>query len=156
MDKLLYTEFIEIYEDVDTISLIGKIDTKFLSQNRIETLYYSFPLIEKMVLEIYKLVPESDIEHYEQGIMRTIIAIIDNNKQLEVLPRYIIEIIEKYFDENGIRNELFHIKSEKLTVEVNFNEINFLIMKLLYILKKKLIDCMNLEFKEIDYIRGEK
>ena len=155
MDKLLYTEFIEIYEDVDTISLIGKIDTKFLSQNRIETLYYSFPLIEKMVLEIYKLVPESDIEHYEQGIMRTIRAIIDNNKQLEVLPRYIIKIIEKYFDDDGIRNKIFHIKSENLTIEVNFNEINFLIMKLLCILKERLTDCMKFDFKEIEYIKGE-
>lgn len=155
MDKFLYVDFIEIYENNETIKLIGEIDTKFLKQNRIETLYYSFPLIERMVLEIYKLVPEADIEHYEQGIMRTIMAMIENNKQLDVLPEYIIEIIEKYFGEDGIRNKLFHIKEESLTIEVNFKEINFLIMKLLVILKKKINDYTSFDFNKIEPIKGE-
>lgn len=155
MDKLLYADFIEIYEDTETIRLIGKIDTKFLKQNRIETLYYSFPLIERIVLEIYKLVPEADIEHYEQGIMRTVMAMINNNKQLEVLPRYIIEIIERYFGDDGIRNKLFHIRNENVTVKVNFREINYLIMKLLVILKKELANYISFDFNKIEYIKGE-
>lgn len=155
MDKLLYADFIEIYEDTETIRLIGKIDTKFLKQNRIETLYYSFPLIERIVLEIYKLVPEADIEHYEQGIMRTVMAIINNNKQLEVLPRYTIEIIERYFGDDGIRNKLFHIRNENVTVKVNFREINYLIMKLLVILKKELANYISFDFNKIEYIKGE-
>lgn len=155
MDKLLYADFIEIYEDTETIRLIGKIDTKFLKQNRIETLYYSFPLIERIVLEIYKLVPEADIEHYEQGIMRTVMAMINNNKQLEVLPRYTIEIIERYFGDDGIRNKLFHIRNENVTVKVNFGEINYLIMKLLVILKKELANYISFDFNKIEYIKGE-
>lgn len=155
MDKLLYVDFIEIYENNETIKLIGKIDTKFLKQNRIETLYYSFPLIERMVLEIYKLVPGSDIEHYEQGIMRTIMAMIENNKELDVLPKYIIEIIEKYFGEYGIRNKLFHIKEKSLTIEVNFKEISFLIMKLLVLLKKHTNDYVSVNFSKIEYLEGE-
>lgn len=155
MDKLLYVDFIEIYENTETITLIGKLDTKFLKKNRIETLYYSFPLIERMILEIYKLVPEADIEHYEQGIMRTIMSIIENNMKLEVLPIYIVEIIEKYFGEEGIRNTLFHTKEENLSIEVNFEEINFLIMKLLLILKKILTNYTSFDFNKIEYIDGE-
>lgn len=155
MDKLLYVDFIEIYENNETIKLIGKIDTKFLKQKKVETLYYSFPLIERMVLEIYKLVPEADIEHYEQGIMRTIMAMIGNNKELNVLPKYIIKIIEKYFDEDGIRNKLFHIKEESLTIEVNFKEITFLIMKLLVLLKRHANNYVNYNFSKIEYLEGD-
>ena len=93
MDKLSYTDFIKIYEDMETINLIGKIDTEFLNENRIECLYYIFPLIERIVLEIYKLVPEADVEHFEQGTMRTIKSMIDNNKDLEYTFRQIQNIL---------------------------------------------------------------
>lgn len=155
MDKLLYVDFIEMYENNETIKSIGKIDTNFLKQNRIETLCYSFPLIERMVLEIYKLVPGADIEHYEQGIMRTIMAVIENNEEINVLPKYIIEIIEKYFGEDGIRNKIFHIREKSFTIEVNFKEINFLIMKLLVLLKKHTNDYVNYNFSKIEYLEGE-
>ena len=34
MDKIPYADFIEIYENGETIDLVGKIDTHFLKQNR--------------------------------------------------------------------------------------------------------------------------
>ena len=101
------------------------------------------------------MVPEADIEHYEQGIMRTIMAMIGNNKELNVLPKYIIKIIEKYFDEDGIRNKLFHIKEESLTIEVNFKEITFLIMKLLVLLKRHANNYVNYNFSKIEYLEGD-
>ena len=43
MDKLLYTDFIKIYQNEDTIRLIGKIDIDFLRSECLESLFYIFP-----------------------------------------------------------------------------------------------------------------
>lgn len=152
MDKLSYIDFINLYQNEETICLIGKIDTQFLETRAIECLYYAFPLIERMVLEIFKLIPESDIEHVEQGIMKTVIAIIEANKEFDILPKYIIKLIYKYFDGDCIRNELYHAKETKFEVEVSFLEINFLIMKLLKILKLKIKECNNYKIKPISLL----
>ena len=69
MVKFTYLDLIRAIQNNDTIQLIGEIDIDLLNSNKVESLNYSFPLIERMILEIYKLVPESDVEHYEQGIM---------------------------------------------------------------------------------------
>lgn len=152
MDKLLYTDFIKIYQNEDTIRLIGKIDIDFLRSECLESLFYIFPLVERIILEIYKMNPESDVEVYEQGTMRTINSVIEFNKNLNVLPKYIEKIIEKYYGDNGIRNELFHITEEIIELKINFKELEFLIMKLMLILKNRIKNCTNVELKYISYI----
>ena len=122
MGKFTYLDFIRAMQNNDTIQLIGEIDINLLKSNKVESLNYSFPLIERMILEIYKLVPESDVEHYEQGIMKTPISIIDNN--VEVLPANTVNIIKRIYGDDGIRNKLFHVKSEIINIEVSFEEVN--------------------------------
>lgn len=137
MDKKQYVEFIEMYENDDTKKIIGKLDINILKLEKIENLYYTLPLIERLVVEIYKLSPGTDIECYNQGIIRTPISIIVANRKLKVLPRYLEKCIKKYYKPDGIRNRLFHIENDKTRIKVNFKEINFIIMKLLKILRNK-------------------
>lgn len=153
MNQMSYTDFINCYQNEDTIKVIGKIDTDILKSNKIESLFYGFPLIEKIILEIYKLEPEASVEQNNQGIMRTINSIIEENKELNVLPLYITKLIEKYFRESGLRNQIFHINCRKRYIKVDFNEINFLIMKIFKILKDKLGKFDKFEFKNIDYLK---
>lgn len=150
MVRLTYLDFIKKIQNSDTINLIGDIDVDLLKLNKIESLNYSFPLIERMILEIYKLVPESDVEHYEQGIMKTPISIIDNN--IEVLPENTINIIKRIYGDDGIRNKLFHVKSEVINIEVSFEEINYLIMQLLSILRDKINENKGFTIKDIAYL----
>lgn len=150
MVRLTYLDFIKTIQNSDTINLIGDIDVDLLKLNKIESLNYSFPLIERMILEIYKLVPESDVEHYEQGIMKTPISIIDNN--IEVLPENTINIIKRIYGDDGIRNKLFHVKSEVINIEVSFEEINYLIMQLLSILRDKINENKGFTIKDIAYL----
>lgn len=150
MVRLTYLDFIKAIQNSDTINLIGDIDVDLLKLNKIESLNYSFPLIERMILEIYKLVSESDVEHYEQGIMKTPISIIDNN--IEVLPENTINIIKRIYGDDGIRNKLFHVKSEVINIEVSFEEINYLIMQLLSILRDKINENKGFTIKDIAYL----
>ena len=66
MDKEIYIAFIKYFENDETKRVIGQIDVEILHEEKVECLYYIFPLIEKMILEIFKLVPESDVEYIEQ------------------------------------------------------------------------------------------
>ena len=149
MDKEIYIAFIKYFENDETKRVIGQIDVEILHEEKVECLYYIFPLIEKMILEIFKLVPESDVEYIEQGIMKTPISIIENNDSSKVLPSYIIYIIKKYYKEDGPRNKLLHIGNAEITVNVSFNVLLYLISNLLIILKNKLEEYTNFSFEDI-------
>ena len=149
MDKEIYIAFIKYFENDETKRVIGQIDVEILHEEKVECLYYIFPLIEKMILEIFKLVPESDVEYIEQWIMKTPISIIENNDSSKVLPSYIIDIIKKYYKEDGPRNKLLHIGNAEITVNVSFNELLYLISNLLIILKNKLEEYTNFSFEDI-------
>lgn len=149
MDKEVHIAFIKYFENDETKRVIGQIDVDILYEEKVECLYYIFPLIERMVLEIFKLVPESDVEYIEQGIMKTPISIIENNDSCSVLPSYIIDIIKKYYKEDGPRNKLFHIGDGEITVNVSFDELIYLIVNLLIILKNKLEEYTSFLFEDI-------
>lgn len=134
MIKIKNSEFIRFFESETTISKIGKIDMQVIEDKSYYSLYYKFPLIERLVLEIYRSVPGTNIEKYEQGTMKTINSIIKSNSTLELIPQNIIEKINVYFNEkdDSPRNVVFHEWGEnEKNVVVNFEEINYIISNLL-------------------------
>lgn len=144
--------YLKTLQDNNTKSIIGEIDIELLNFRTIESLYYGFPLIERMVLEIYKLVPDADIEHYEQGINRTLLSIIDRNKGIQVIPKNTIDILNRYYGDNGLRNQLLHPNKDIIDIKVSFEEVNYIIMQLMTILKKLLKENINYEFKDIELL----
>ena len=153
MDEFKFSNIIENKQNDKTISIIGKIDTDVLDSNKAESVYYSFPLIERMVLEIYKLVPESDIEHYDQGRMRTIIPVIEENNKNDgktIIPEEIVNLIQEIFKEDGPRNKILHVKNESDEITVIFQQINYIIMSLLEILKHLIEENDMYKFKKIE------
>lgn len=137
MIKIKNSEFIRFFESEITISKIGKIDMEVIEDKSYYSLYYKFPLIERLVLEIYRSVPGTNIEKYEQGTMKTINSIIKSNSALELIPQNIIEKINVYFNEkdDSPRNVVFHEWGEnEKNVVVNFEEINYIISNLLALL----------------------
>ena len=57
------SEFIKVFEDDVTIKKIGKIDLETIKDDSFYSLYYKFPLIERIILEIYKAIPGANIEN---------------------------------------------------------------------------------------------
>ena len=72
MIKIKSSEYVRVLENNITIDKIGKIDLDVIKDNSFYSLYYKFPLIERIILEIYKVIPGSNVEMYEQGKMKTI------------------------------------------------------------------------------------
>lgn len=139
MHRITYEMIIKAVENDETINLVGKIDIEAIKKNSIESLYYLFPLIERVVLEIYKLLPLSDVEFYQQGTMRTIMEMINKDSN-NYFPDNLISILQKYFADDGLRNKLFHVKDDIGTIsivqkELDFEEIKFALMQLISILR---------------------
>ena len=152
MARFTYLDLIKAIEDEQTINIVGNIDTDFLSNKIVENLYYSFPLIERLILEIYKQIPDADVEQYEQGTSKTILSIINHNK-VDIIPEYIKNLIYKYYDgDDSLRNQLFHPKEDVVNINVSFDEINYIMMQLLSILKNLLKENDSYNFKEIEYL----
>lgn len=137
MVKIKKSEFIKMFENENTISRIGKIDMNVINDNSIYSLFYKFPLIERLILEIYKAIPRSNIEMYEQGTMKSINSIINSNPDISIIYPDLKDMIYIYFSDSdeSPRNKLFHPKGNfAITVMVNFEQINDIIAKLLALL----------------------
>ena len=138
MIRIKNSEFIKVFEDDVTIKKIGKIDLEAIKDDSFYSLYYKFPLIERIILEIYKAIPGANIEMYEQGTMKTINSIINNNPDIDILLPDLKNLISNYFseDDDASRNIIFHPAfDDKIQVTVNFEEINYIIASLLGLLK---------------------
>lgn len=154
MYRTVLIESIKNNQTEETKAVIGKIDADFLNENNADMLYYAFPLIERILLEIFKLTPGSDVEHIEQGIMKTPIAMLEKNDAINVLPEYILDLIKKYYSDNGIRNNLFHVDVSIDRVPLNaFDEVRILATKTFNILKNKIEETKTksvIEFIDIE------
>lgn len=136
MGKITYFNLINGLINESNIKVLGKIQVEVLNSQKFESLYYTFPLIERLVLEIYKLIPSSNVEHYDQGTMKTLNSIIDNNDE-NIISEDLKEKVKKYFDDDGIRNKILHVKdNDTVSIEVNFNELAYIIMCLLSIFNR--------------------
>lgn len=139
--------------DDEIKSIVGDIDMKILKLKCVENLYYTLPLIERLVLEIYKLEPDADIEYMQQGVMRTPISIIEDNKEISILPNNVVKIIKEYFSEDGIRNKLFHPKEIRFRIKVDFKKIEETVLILIEILKNKLKEKNEYRFIPIELLK---
>lgn len=151
--RINYVKTIESLQDEDTINLIGNIDIKSVELLFTTDLLYVFPLIERIIVEIYKFTLGASIEDNEQGKRKTICAIIEKNEAngISVLLPSMLEEINFYFKgEEALRNVLFHPKRSEYSVEYDPRRIQKLLLNALLILKYKIkkYDFSNL--KEIE------
>lgn len=96
---------------------IGQIDYEILDSNDFELLYYLFPLIEKMIIDILKYNVDSDIEIYTQGTYRTLDSVIAKDDNKKHFDDEIIYLLKKYYGKNGLRNKLFHYRGDKIILQ---------------------------------------
>lgn len=90
---------------------IGYLDEnvfKNYNESNFYILYYFFPLIERLVIEILKKKTEVDIEWYMQGTFRTPKEILNKEANRLHFEKNEADIIAEIFDDNGIRNNLLH------------------------------------------------
>lgn len=142
-----YKRLIKYLNDNHNNKIIGNIDLDCIDRMNVEDLMYIFPLIERLVVEIYKLVPGSIVEVNEQGIMKSASQILKDNKDNEnyIFPEDLRLLIFKYYDdENSVRNKLFHVQEGPFNISYDKEELSYLIFYLLLILNGR-IDLYNID-----------
>ena len=143
--KINYIGVIKALENIQITELLGKIHVDSFENMDADELLYIFPLIERIIIEIYKLIPGSIVEINTQGTMKTITSIIRCNEDINVfvIPQDVKETILKYYDgDDSLRNLLFHAHEEIIEVEYCKNDIIWLVAKLL--------ELLNIHIKQYD------
>lgn len=123
-------------------STIGDIDVNMIEDRTEKSLYYLFPLIERIVVEILKYKPDTDIEFSKQGTYRTLNSILSSSKNAKYFDNDLLALIKDYYSENGLRNQILHFRG-KDNIEISFVdllEMKVIVIKLLKLYKSTLLN----------------
>lgn len=136
----------EKYYLPEMLGTIGIIDSKELESRNVDSLYYIFPLIERLVVEILKYKPDSNIEFYEQGTYRTLNSILEVEENSKYFDVNLANLIKTYYKDNGLRNKILHFRGER---DITLTIIDLLTTKVIVV---KLLKLYNLTLKQYDNI----
>lgn len=113
--KYFSNEFKKYYIE-DMKDSIGLIDFKALDSRNFEVLYYLFPLIEKLFIEVLKYNIDSDIELYNQGTYRTLESALEKSENHKFFNEDLIRVIHFFYNKGGLRNKLFHYTGATINI----------------------------------------
>lgn len=128
MDQEEFVHRIKQVENDDIKEIFGKIDVDHINLHSLGSLYYLFPLIERIIVEIFDLIPEANIEVSNQGTYKTVLEIIKDNT---IFDADINSLLREYYSDNGIRNTIIHNNKNNFPISVTFEELYYLLVYLL-------------------------
>lgn len=128
MDQKEFAYRIKQIENNDTEEKFGKIDINHVNLHSLGSLYYLFPLIERIVIEIFDFIPEANIEVSDQGTYKTMSEIIKNNTIFDV---DINSLLIEYYSDNGVRNTIIHNNKNNFPISITFENLYYLLVYLL-------------------------
>ena len=104
--------------------IINKNNIDLFDIDDISVFLYLFPLIERLIVEILDISTLVNIECKEQGKIRTVNSLIQQDETRVILGNDLIEKISKYFNESGIRNKMMHYNPNENTIKSTLEDIN--------------------------------
>ena len=95
------------------VNKIGYIDIDSIDRycDNPKVLYYLFPVIEKVLLEILKCYPFASPEIKNQGSYRPMNSLLNDDFIVELemhLPSEMVRFLKDVYGNNGLRDKLFH------------------------------------------------
>lgn len=104
--------------------IVCKNYTTLFNIDDISVFLYLFPFVERLIVEILDLSTLVNIECKEQGILRTVNSLIQQDEANMILGEELIKKIAKYFSDEGIRNKLMHFNPNEDMVSCTIADIN--------------------------------
>lgn len=104
--------------------IINKNNIDLFDIDDISVFLYLFPLIERLIVEILDISTLVNIECKEQGKIRTVNSLIQQDETRVILGNDLIRKISKYFNESGIRNKMMHYNPNENTIKSTLEDIN--------------------------------
>ena len=132
---------------------IGYLDYEVIDGKYFEVLFYLFPLIEKIIIDILKYSAYSNIELYNQGTYRTLKSIIEKDENQRYFDHELMELLLYYYGEDGLRNELFHYHGKRIDLTYyDILAVKCIALKLLKQYKATIEETRDYEDLEIELL----
>ncbi len=86
-------------------NIIGEVDIYYWELNSFETLYYFYPLMERLIINILSIEGREKIEIQDSQRMKTLNEILKDNM---IISEYVTDKLKCIYNEEGNRNKLLH------------------------------------------------
>lgn len=148
---MLNCDFFQENHSMELKNLMHDDCKELFNSDECDVLLYIFPLIERLIIEILDVSSSVNIEIKEQGSIRTINSLLHEDDAQRILGEQLVKRILKYFQKDGLRNQMMHYIPGIDMVSTNVSDVREI--------KNIAIELANLyenQLKKIDSITVEK
>ena len=125
---------------------------KLFESDNMAVLFYMFPLIERLVVEILDITSLVNVETKNQGTIRTINSMLQDKETEKIFGKELHDNLKKYFADDGLRNQLMHYVPETDKIGANVSEIKAMALMLAEMYEKELKEADSVVIKKIEKI----
>lgn len=152
---MLYDDFFQKEHSKELMNILHEDTRKLFESDNMAVLFYMFPLIERLVVEILDITSLVNVETKNQGTIRTINSMLQDKETEKIFGKELHNNLKKYFADDGLRNQLMHYVPETDKIGANVSEIEeikAMALMLAEMYEKELKEADSVVIKKIEKI----
>lgn len=120
---MLCDDFFQRKHSKELMNILHKNTRKLFESDNMAVLFYIFPLIERLVVEILDITSLINVETKNQGTIRTINSMLQDKETKKIFGKELYDNLKKYFADDGLRNQLMHYNPKVNKISANISDI---------------------------------
>ena len=152
---MLCDDFFQKEHSKELMNMLHKDSENLFKSDKLAVLFYMFPLIERLVVEVLDITSLVNVETKNQGTIRTINSMLQDKETESIFGKELHDNLKKYFADDGLRNQLMHYVPEIDMIGANVSEIKEIkemALMLAEIYEKELEEADSVVIKKIEKI----
>ena len=120
---MLCDDFFQRKHSKELMNILHEDTRKLFESDNMAVLFYIFPLIERLVVEILDITSLVNVETKNQGTIRTINSMLQDKETEKIFGKELHDNLKKYFADDGLRNQLMHYNLKVNKISANISDI---------------------------------
>ena len=120
---MLCDDFFQRKHSKELMNILHEDTRKLFESDNMAVLFYMFPLIERLVVEILDITSLINVETKNQGTIRTINSMLQDKETKKIFGKELYDNLKKYFADDGLRNQLMHYNPKVNKISANISDI---------------------------------
>lgn len=120
---MLCDDFFQRKHSKEMMNILHEDTRKLFESDNMAVLFYMFPLIERLVVEILDITSLINVETKNQGTIRTINSMLQDKETKKIFGKELYDNLKKYFADDGLRNQLMHYNPKVNKISANISDI---------------------------------
>lgn len=120
---MLCDDFFQRKHSKELMNILHEDTRKLFESDNMAVLFYIFPLIERLVVEILDITSLINVETKNQGTIRTINSMLQDKETKKIFGKELYDNLKKYFADDGLRNQLMHYNPKVNKISANISDI---------------------------------